>query len=538
MTTRRRRAGSDSNPFDISEQQPEEVQEQPQNSTINPLLLSASTNSFPSLGKSQAPVLSNLSWGSGGNQVPSAKQEAYYKKTDVAPPTINSSHHPVPRIFTPSSPHNQNGSSNSYSANPGNFSNQSSSQASSFYTAIGEGISNYLGNSNTNNNHNNSNSGGFQSPSYYGNSLNNYSCSVDGSGADVLGSRDFEGGISSLDPATMASRDRTSEFAGIIRSQQQGRHGLSNGSARGPASKEARDITQYSHFMKRSRMVGRNISSTYAKLEKLTLLARKRSLFDDSQDVEVQELTAIIRHDLGSLTKQLEDLKRNSSSSSSSTAHMQKHSANLVGSLQTKVAGITQMFRDVLEVRTVNLKKQAERREQFTGGGRGESAPLLTNGAAGGGPRTASVLLADEAKAVAARRNKVAGGDVVLDFDGVSSSSGGGSVVPYQQQQQQQLMILEEQDSLLQSRAETMKTIETTIVELGTMFTQLAAMVKEQDELVHRIDANVDDADMNVEAAHSELLKYFRSVSSNRWLMLKVFGIVVFFFIIFVVFMA
>ena len=82
-------------------------------------------------------------------------------------------------------------------------------------------------------------------------------------------------------------------------------------------------------------------------------MARKRSLFDDSQDGEVQELTAMIRHDLGYLTKQLEDLRSTSSSSSSQTsAHMQKHSANLVGSLQTKVASITHKFRDVLEVRT------------------------------------------------------------------------------------------------------------------------------------------------------------------------------------------
>jgi len=70
------------------------------------------------------------------------------------------------------------------------------------------------------------------------------------------------------------------------------------------------------------------------------------------------------------------------------------------------------------------------------------------------------------------------------------------------------------------------------------MFSQLATMVKEQDELVHRIDANVDDAEMNVEAAHTELLKYFKNISSNRWLMLKVFGIVIFFFVVFIVFMA
>ena len=82
-------------------------------------------------------------------------------------------------------------------------------------------------------------------------------------------------------------------------------------------------------------------------------VARKRSLFDDSQDAEVQELTAIIRHDLTSLTQQLEELRKSTAvPSPSSTSHMQKHSANLLGSLQTKVANITSKFRDVLEVRT------------------------------------------------------------------------------------------------------------------------------------------------------------------------------------------
>ena len=43
---------------------------------------------------------------------------------------------------------------------------------------------------------------------------------------------------------------------------------------------------------------------------------------------------------------------------------------------------------------------------------------------------------------------------------------------------------------------------------------------------------------MNVEAAHTEILKYFQSVTNNRWLMVKVFGVLIFFFLIFVVFMS
>ena len=82
-----------------------------------------------------------------------------------------------------------------------------------------------------------------------------------------------------------------------------------------------------------------------------------------------------------------------------------------------------------------------------------------------------------------------------------------------------------------------MRDIEKTIVELGGIFQQLAFMVKEQEEVVHRIDSNVEDAEMNVEAAHTEILKYFKSVASNRWLMIKVFALLIFFFLVFVIFL-
>jgi len=54
----------------------------------------------------------------------------------------------------------------------------------------------------------------------------------------------------------------------------------------------------------------------------------------------------------------------------------------------------------------------------------------------------------------------------------------------------------------------------------------------------YRIDANVEDAQLNIEAAHGELVKYFQSVTSNRWLLIKIFAVLIVFFIIFVVFLA
>lgn len=54
-----------------------------------------------------------------------------------------------------------------------------------------------------------------------------------------------------------------------------------------------------------------------------------------------------------------------------------------------------------------------------------------------------------------------------------------------QMQQQQQLM-LPVQDSYMQSRAEALQSVESTIVELSNIFTQLATMVAQQGELAIR----------------------------------------------------
>lgn len=54
-------------------------------------------------------------------------------------------------------------------------------------------------------------------------------------------------------------------------------------------------------------------------------------------------------------------------------------------------------------------------------------------------------------------------------------------------------------------------------------------MVAEQRETVQRIDADTYDIASNVSGAQRELLKYYTSISSNRWLMLKVFGVLIVF---------
>ncbi|KAL8184240.1 UNVERIFIED_CONTAM: Syntaxin-5 [Gekko kuhli] len=300
---------------------------------------------------------------------------------------------------------------------------------------------------------------------------------------------------------TMSCQDRTQEFLSACKSLQSRQNGLQLNKPMLNA------VRQRSEFTVMAKRIGKDLSNTFAKLEKLTILAKRKSLFDDKA-VEIEELTYIIKQDINSLNKQIAQLQEFVKAKGSQTGrHVQTHSNTVVVSLQSKLASMSNDFKSVLEVRTENLKQQKTRREQFSRAPV-SAMPLSTSNLGG------AAVLQDEP-----RRS----GDVAINMDN---------------QMSQQLQLINEQDSYIQSRADTMQNIESTIVELGSIFQQLAHMVKEQEETIQRIDANVEDSQLNVEAAHTEILKYFQSVTSNRWLMVKIFLILIVFFIIFVVFLA
>ncbi|XP_030622020.1 syntaxin-5a [Chanos chanos] len=304
----------------------------------------------------------------------------------------------------------------------------------------------------------------------------------------------------------MTCRDRTLEFQSACKSLQ-GRQ-IQNG---GQTSKpDLSALKQRSDFTVMAKRIGKDLSNTFAKLEKLTILAKRKSLFDDKA-VEIEELTYIIKQDINSLNKQIAQLQELLRSRKGQNGrHIQTHSNTIVVSLQSKLASMSNDFKSVLEVRTENLKQQRSRREQFSQAPVSASSPLLANNF------SSSVLMQDESRSL--------GSDVAIDMESRANPL--------------QLQLIDEQDSYIQSRADTMQNIESTIVELGSIFQQLAHMVKEQEETIQRIDANVEDTQLNVEMAHTEILKYFQSVSSNRWLMMKIFLVLIVFFIIFVVFLA
>lgn len=116
---------------------------------------------------------------------------------------------------------------------------------------------------------------------------------------------------------------------------------------------------------------------------------------------------------------------------------------------------------------------------------------------------------------------------LALDMGASSNAAGSSGGDQFMQMQ----LLDHQQQNYMQQRSTAIESIESTISELGQIFSQLAHMVAEQRETVQRIDDNVMEVVDNVGGAQRELLRYYASVSSNRWLMLKIFGVLIVFFL-------
>jgi len=329
---------------------------------------------------------------------------------------------------------------------------------------------------------------------------------------------------------TSSIQDRTVEFRSIL-SQAQKRQTSSksgpqrqslltesqkkeaNGGAKGPA-RSAR-----SEFARRAAEIGRGITGTMGKLERLAQLAKRKTLFDD-KPVEIAELTYVIKQDLASLNSQissLQTLTKSQHPQAKNTDQEGEHNKNVLVMLQGKLGDVTLNFKDVLELRTKNIQASRSRTENFVSSVSSRSQTALD-------PQRSDSPLYNNTPSRTPQPD-------LLSLEPSSSSA-----LTRQQGDQQMLMMEEAQptNTYIHARGEAIEAIERTINELGGIFGQLASMVSEQSEMIQRIDANTEDVVDNVQGAQRELLKYWSRVSGNRWLVAKMFGVLMIFFLLWV----
>jgi syntaxin 5 len=326
-------------------------------------------------------------------------------------------------------------------------------------------------------------------------------------------------------------QDRTDEFRSIL-TQTQRKLALSKTGAQrqnllsAQQKAEAAGTSphrQRSEFARNAAEIGRGVSATMGKLERLAQLAKRKTLFDD-RPVEINELTFVIKQDLAGLTQQIRKLQSLTAKQHPNLKPGQdqegEHNHQVVDLLNKKVQAVGVNFKDVLEVRTKNIQASRSRTEAFVSSSAAHSQTSLAPG------RTDSPLYQppSRSRSPGGFRTTSAAQQDLLSLD----PSGSSALTRSGPQSDAQLMLMEEaqpQNSYIQQRGQAIESIESTITELGSIFSQLAQMVSEQGEQIQRIDANTEDVVDNVEGAQRELMKYWNRVQGNRWLVAKMFGV-------------
>ncbi|CDY66440.1 BnaCnng50850D [Brassica napus] len=348
-------------------------------------------------------------------------------------------------------------------------------------------------------------------------------------------------------------RDRTDEFFGIVETLRRSTapdaaNNVPYGGGGGGRREDPRSaVANQSEFKKRAAVIGLAINQTSQKLSKLAQrvrtivsedvisLAKRSSVFDDPTR-EIQELTAVIKQEISSLNSALIDLQavRNSHNDERTISRdTTTHSATVVDDLKNRLMDTTKEFKDVLTLRTENMKIHEIRRQRFTSNPSKESTnpfvrqrPLASKPAA---TQPAPLPWASSSS------SSSSSSQLVPRRQGEAESS---PLLQQSQQQQQQQQMVPLQDTYMESRAEALHNVESTIHELSNIFTQLATMVSQQGEIAIRIDQNMEDTLANVEGAQSQLARYLNSISSNRWLMIKIFFVLIAFLMVFLFFVA
>lgn len=355
--------------------------------------------------------------------------------------------------------------------------------------------------------------------------------------------------------AAVVAQDRTAEFRAAVTSLAR----IHGAQARAPVVPTP--ASGRSQFSRKASDIAREIADTTDLLQKLALLAKRKPLFDD-KPVEITELTMVIKQKLSSINEAIKALQVQAKAESASgwsagggKAQLADHSKNVVIMLQGKLGEVTTGFTEVLEERTRKMQQSRERSEQYITSRREQTPdnPLYSRG--GVSSRRSATPHGQGAFAsgntgspeVANSRSVTPGGPgrkygnppsgnrpEVYGENPFSYPDPEPEMLTLPEQQQSLALLEEQQSSYLQSRSVAVDAIESTINELGSIFSQLSTMIAEQRDTVQRIDANTEDIALNVSGAQRELLKYYARISSNRWLVLKSFGVIIVCFLLWV----
>ena len=314
--------------------------------------------------------------------------------------------------------------------------------------------------------------------------------------------------------------DRTDEFLLCTKQFQSARSGDDSTTV---AERAPQQKPSASEFAKAAGLVSRRVEVTASKLGQLTRMVKSSSMFNDSGN-DINRLSQSIKEEMTGLKHDIDTLSQRIGMSSGGQSA--QHSKQLVRSLQMQLGRQSKNFQNVLQDRAKTLKDQQDRRFRMgvassPGSALGRPMVFGSAGSGGQGPGASSaVSLGPGSSLHSAPPTSLGGGLRARNTDS-----------PLRLQETQLV------SNYAESRAQAVDTINTTMGELSTAFSQLMEMIEYQGTEIQRIDDNVEDIEMNMAGGLNQLQQTYNN-HSNIMLLAKIFGVSVTFMIMFIVFFA
>ncbi|TXG50154.1 hypothetical protein EZV62_026029 [Acer yangbiense] len=329
-------------------------------------------------------------------------------------------------------------------------------------------------------------------------------------------------------------RDRTAEFRSLSHTMKKigGITALDQSENAPTSSKSPFPVSSRSEFNKKASRIGLGIHETSIKIARLAKLAKRSSMFDDPI-VEIQELTALIKNDITALNVALSDLQTLQNMELADGNYSEDravHSTTVCDDLKSKLMGTTKELQDVLTTRTENIKAHENRKQIFSTNALRDNPFRQQAKSVTEPPPWSNSSESSQQSALLSGGAQV--GNQLRRRSAVDNAPSHHMEMSMLQQ------VVPRQENYTQSRAVALHNVESTITELSGIFTHLATMVTQQGELAIRIDDNMEESLANVEGARSALLRHLNKISSNRWLLIKIFAVIIFFLMVFIFFVA
>ena len=258
---------------------------------------------------------------------------------------------------------------------------------------------------------------------------------------------------------------------------------------------------KYSPMYKCNRLLMR-IKEVENNINQLSSISKKSSSFNNSH-IKLSNPIMDIKKSLMDIETEISDIKSKELSNNKINKFTKLLLQNSIDILNSKVSDLSMKFKKLLELQAAKISEVEERRRILT--------PTAKNNINNSFNEFATDFSSN---------NNYNEEDVLLEV------------------KDQQQTFAQKESQYYQNRLKEVQLIEKTMSEISGMMNRLSQMTYEHSFLIENISRNTDIALDHVEKGEKEVKKILETVKNNRWLLIRIFMIIICVSVFYIIFMA